>query len=110
MKRWGIGVALLVALTAVSAACGQTRGVPLFANPSNGPNQPTPNGWYFIGTTGHGTNTSTDPGMNLFVSHPAGSVGTGIPSAAGGTGGLTTALPSSLFRGTVFLPTTFVFR
>jgi hypothetical protein len=105
MKRLIITTALLVTLVAAPSAWGQVRGVPLFANPSSGPGQPTANGWVWTGMP----TQPQGPGYGLFSSHPLTS-GAGIPSAAGGTNNFTTQIPGSVFRGTVFLPSNLSFR
>jgi hypothetical protein len=105
MKRLLMTTALLALLTLAPAAWAQMRGVPLFANPSNGPGQPTTAGWVWTGMP----TQPTGAGYNIFSNRPMTS-GAGIPSTAGGTGNFTTQIPGSAFRGTVFVPTVFSFR
>src|SRR5262245_23721473 len=105
MKSLITMAALLAALILAPAAWGQMRGVPLFANPSSGPGQPTANGWVWNGMASQ----PSSPGYNIFTSHPVTS-GAMIPSAAGGTNNFTTQIPGSVYRGTVFLSSNFAFR
>lgn len=106
MKRCLVVAGALAALAVAPAAFAQVQGRQLFNNPQ-GSNQPAP-GYQLPGFLRHGYNQTTDPGISLF--NRPNTVPVGPPPTAGGANNFLTAIPGSVFRGTIFVPTPFSFK